>query len=133
MGWSPTRTRVAIRSDAPLLRSFLNTPRERREAAISASWLGNRFAGGLTVQGGFNRASDWRGRTDHTLRFDGSYIATRAGNWSLSLDQLDRWWGPGWDGSLILSNNARPVPALTAQRHVPKPFENRLLNWFPTR
>jgi hypothetical protein len=91
--------------------------------------LGDRFAGGLNVQGGFNRASDWRGRTDQTLRFDGSYIATRAGNWSLSLDQLDRWWGPGWDGSLILSNNARPVPALTAQRRVPKPFENRLLNW----
>ncbi len=129
MGWSPIQTGVGMRSDAPLLRFFLNTPRERREVAISVSWLGNRFAGGLNVQGGFNRASDWRGRTDHTLRFDGSYIATRAGNWSLSLDQLDRWWGPGWDGSLILSNNARPVPALTAQRRVPKPFESRLLNW----
>lgn len=128
-GWSPVTAQVAFRSDAPLLRSFLNTPREKRETSVSASWLGNRFAGGLTVQGGFNRVSDWRGRTDHTLRFDGSYIATRAGNWSLSLDQLDRWWGPGWDGSLILSNNARPIPALTSQRRVATAFDNPWLGW----
>ena len=31
----------------------------------------------------------------------------------LRLSVTDRWWGPGWDGSLILSNNARPIPAIT--------------------
>jgi len=128
-GWSTAKWELAIRSDGPVLRSFLNTPREKQEAAVSASWLGDRFAGGLTVRGGYDRSRDWRGREDDTLRFDGSYFAARVGNYSFSLDQLDRWWGPGWDGSLILSNNARPVPALTAQRRIPKPFENRWLGW----
>jgi len=128
-GWSATSARVSVRSESPLLRSFLNTPREKQEAAVTTSWLGDRYAGRLTVGGGFDRVTDWRGRTDDALRFDGSYFAARLGNYSLSLDQLDRWWGPGWDGSLILSNNARPVPALTAQRRVPKPFESRLLGW----
>lgn len=128
-GWSAVSAEVSVRSESPLLRSFLDTPREKQEVAVSTSWLGDRYAGGLTVGGGFDRATDWKGRTDKTLRFDGSYFAARVGNYSFSLDQLDRWWGPGWDGSLILSNNARPVPALTAQRRIPKPFESRWLSW----
>ena len=128
-GWSTSKWELAVRSDGPVLRSFLKTPREKQEAAVGASWLGNRFAGGLTVRGGFDRSRDWRNREDDALRFDGSYFAARAGNYSFSFDQLDRWWGPGWDGSLILSNNARPVPALTSQRRIPKPFESRWLGW----
>tara|TARA_Y100001934_G_C12329377_1_gene764255 strand:- start:330 stop:2051 length:1722 start_codon:yes stop_codon:yes gene_type:complete len=128
-GWSPTSVRVSVRSESPLLRSFLNTPREKQEAMVTTSWLGDRYAGRLNVSGGFDRVTDWRGRTDDALRFDGSYLAARLGNYSLSLDQLDRWWGPGWDGSLILSNNARPVPALTVQRRVPQPFEGPCLGW----
>ncbi|MGE4550104.1 MAG: capsule assembly Wzi family protein, partial [Opitutales bacterium] len=108
-GWAEMSVEVSVRSESPLLRSFLDTPREKQEAIFSTSWLGDRFAGGLNVGGGFDRGTDWRGRSDKVLRFDGSYLAARAGNYSFSLDQLDRWWGPGWDGSLILSNNARPV------------------------
>jgi hypothetical protein len=50
------------------------------------------------------------------LRFDGTDISIRWGNWIISANQMDRWWGPGHDGSLILSNNARPVPALSLDR-----------------
>ena len=35
----------------------------------------------------------------------------------VSYGAMDRWWGPGWDGSLILSNNARPMPSLTIERN----------------
>ncbi|MFP6854547.1 MAG: capsule assembly Wzi family protein, partial [Opitutales bacterium] len=128
-GWSAVRWELSARSKRPILRSFLNTPREKQEAAVSSTWLGDRFAGGLTVRGGFNRSRDWVGREDDAVRFDGSYLSTRLGNYSFSLDQLDRWWGPGWDGSLILSNNARPVPAITAQRRIPNAFESPWLNW----
>jgi hypothetical protein len=35
---------------------------------------------------------------------------------------MQRWWGPGWDGSLILSSNARPIPALSVDRNYSDPF-----------
>ena len=43
-------------------------------------------------------------------------IGVVAGNWSIAASTQDRWWGPGWDGSIILSNNARPIPSLTLDR-----------------
>ena len=39
------------------------------------------------------------------------------------------WWGPGWDGSLILSTNARPIPAISIDRRIPEPFETKWLSW----
>jgi hypothetical protein len=51
------------------------------------------------------------------LRFDGSDITLRWGNWLFSANQMGRWWGPGRDGNLILSTNARPMPALSLDRY----------------
>jgi hypothetical protein len=42
---------------------------------------------------------------------------------------MDRWWGPGWDGSLILSSNARPIPALTIDRNFTDAFGTTWLSW----
>jgi hypothetical protein len=42
---------------------------------------------------------------------------------------MERSWGPGWDGSLILSTNARPVPAISIDRRIPEPFETKWLSW----
>src|SRR5690606_28595528 len=47
------------------------------------------------------------------IRFDGSDISVQWGNWIFSANQMVRWWGPGRDGSLILSTNARPMPAVS--------------------
>lgn len=55
-------------------------------------------------------------------RFDGSYLAGYWGNWVVSLGMQDRWWGPGWDTSLSLTNNARPIPALAISRKSAEPF-----------
>ena len=52
-----------------------------------------------------------------TIRFDGSEATVRWGNWLFSANQMDRWWGPGRDGSLILSTNARPMPAVSLDRN----------------
>jgi hypothetical protein len=57
------------------------------------------------------------------VRFDGSDITVRWGNWLFSANQMDRWWGPGHDGSLILSNNARPMPALSIDRYRSLPVD----------
>ena len=62
-------------------------------------------------------------------RLDGSYVATSIGNWNVSLSATDRWWGPGWQSSLILSTNARPIPALSFSRMVSYAPESKWLNW----
>jgi len=67
---------------------------------------------------------------DTQARIDGSYVEFPfAGGWSVSVESLDRWWGPGWEGSLILSSNARPVPSIVLQRYSSAPFETKWLNW----
>jgi hypothetical protein len=66
---------------------------------------------------------------DHSLRLDGSELSVRLGNWLFSANQLERWWGPGWDGSLILSTNARPMPGISFDRQDSSPFDIPILRW----
>jgi len=63
------------------------------------------------------------------LRADGSHATVQFGNWLVSANTLDRWWGPGHEGSLILSNNARPMPTLLLERAEARRFESRWLHW----
>jgi hypothetical protein len=77
----------------------------------------------------YGMEKDWKGRIDEGFALDGSYFSTRLGNWSTTLGQVDRWWGPGWDGSLILSTNARPIPAISIERRIPEAFESKWLSW----
>jgi hypothetical protein len=53
---------------------------------------------------------------------DESYIAGFVGNWVFSFGRQNRWYGPSWDTSLSLTNNARPVTALTISRKSAEPF-----------
>ena len=48
--------------------------------------------------------------------FDGSYLATTLGNWAISLDQMDVWWGPGHDNALVMSSYAAPIQAVRVNR-----------------
>jgi len=109
--------------DPTPLRTFESTPREEGEVTIAADWLGERFAWKLSA----TVVAD--PEDDRPVRPDGSYVAMSLGNWMLSAGYLDRWWGPGWQGSLILSNNARPVPALAIDRNESTPFDVPVLRW----
>ena len=91
--------------------------------------MNDRFAAKLSLLALYGVENDWKGRKDEGLELDGSYIAARLGNWSASLGKVDRWWGPGWDSSLILSTNARPIPAISLDRRIAEPFESKLLSW----
>jgi len=62
-------------------------------------------------------------------RPDGSYAAVSLGNWIVSAGWQDRWWGPGWEGSLIMSTHARPLPAISIVRNASEAFDLPVLRW----
>ena len=47
----------------------------------------------------------------------------------LSIGYLERWWGPGAEGTLLLSTNARPVPSISLERQESTPMDVPLLRW----
>jgi hypothetical protein len=110
-------------SDPTPLRGFEAIPREEGEARLAADWVGQRFAWKLAA----TVVAD--PDDDHTVRPDGSYVAMSLGNWMVSAGYIDRWWGPGWQGSLILGSNARPLPSIALDRNEATPFDMPVLRW----
>ena len=105
------------------IRTFEDGPREDGEIGIGVEWTGNWAA--VSAQGQWvsspSDKKEWRA--------DGSYAGIALGNWMLAVAATDRWWGPGWNGSLILGNNARPIPAITLDRNSTRAFETKWLSW----
>ncbi len=133
------QARVAPRSDAGdwktheisasagepgLLRTDATLGREPFEVRSEGGAQTDRY--GITVAlTGVANPSD-----ENSLRLDGSDISIRWGNWLFSANQMDRWWGPGRDGSLILSTNARPMPGVSLDRIHSDPLDFPVLRWF---
>ncbi len=106
-----------------LLRDFGTLGRENGELTTSGGASTDRY--GITLSAtGVVKPSDGQ-----HIRFDGSDISVRWGNWLFSANQIGRWWGPGYDGSLILSTNARPMPALSLDRLRSLPINLPVLRW----
>ncbi len=105
------------------LRTFDDTPRTATAASLGASMVENHWDGTLNI--GLSGAP----QDGQVLRFDGSYVQGLLGNWLVGAYAVDQWWGPGWDGSLILGNAARPVPGVGVRRRVMTPFQSRWLHW----
>jgi len=105
------------------IRTFEDTPRTEGEARAALSWLGERFAVNLSatyVDDPFD---------GDEVRPDGTYLGAAVGNWMLSAGWQERWWGPGRDGSMILSNNARPFPSIGIQRNVSLTSKSKWFRW----
>ncbi len=105
------------------IRGFADTPREEAGLGAGIAWFGDRVSLDLNVSAVDNPADG------EDVRGDGSQLAVELGNWSIGASTYDRWWGPGWDGSLILSNNARPIPSLVIGRNRTAPPSPRWLRW----
>ena len=118
-----TRVEFGGNSHPELMRSFADKPRSEAEISVGAEGGNDRVAYQLKATAAAN-PEDGR-----AARLDGSHASVLLGNWTVSAAMVDRWWGPGWDGSLILSSNARPVPSLVLQRDKSTPFETPLLKW----
>jgi hypothetical protein len=107
-----------------LLRSFGTQGRETGELRLRAGWRPAERAEVVLNVSAVADAQDGR-----SVRADGSHATLRLGNWLLSAQTLDRWWGPAHESSLILSNNARPMPTVVVERAEARPFETAWLDW----
>jgi len=106
-----------------IVRSFENTPRGEGEVRAELSWLGERFTVNLAATYVANPLDD------EEFRPDGTYVGVALGNWIATAGWQERWWGPGRDGSLILSTNARPMPGVGLQRISSLPYKSKWLSW----
>ncbi len=106
-----------------IIRSFENTPRDEGGVSARLSWLGDRFVVNLQATQVSNPLDG------DEFRPDGTYVGVALGNWMVTAGWQERWWGPGRDGSLILSTNARPSPGIAIQRNNSIPFETKWLSW----
>lgn len=122
-GYSGVELAAELAEKPIVLRAFADTPREEGELELRASWLGSRFAANMQAQLVASPVDE------RELRLDGSYLGVNLGNFMISAGAMERWWGPGNEGSLIVSNNARPIPAITVERNYTDAFKSRWLAW----
>ncbi|MBU1311776.1 MAG: capsule assembly Wzi family protein [Gammaproteobacteria bacterium] len=112
-------------SDPSLFQSFGESYFEQSSVSVFKEYLGDNWAGKSQLN--YRNTAD--NNTEQDLTYDGSYLALIAGNWVLAVDQLPLWWGPGQQSSLLLSNNARPIPSLRISRHSWQASEASLFSW----
>ena len=106
-----------------LLRDFDTPAREKGDVSVYMGAYGDRWAAELNLAYAFDP------RDGQPVRLDGSNITARLGNWLWSFNTLDKWWGPSYATSLILSNNARPMPALQLENATSAPINFPILRW----
>lgn len=104
--------------------------RDNNSVTLSSSFMTDSLAANITSS--YTHSPD----DGDKVRLDGSYIAAFVGNWVFSAGKQDRWWGPAWDTSLSLTNNARPMPALAISRKsaigLDIPFTDHSIPWTVT-
>lgn len=115
---------MAVRNQPSLLRQYGASAREQRQAQLQIS---GGFAGDGYYQLSATAVDD--PFDGDNSRWDGSHVSYPLGDWWLSAGAIERWWGPGWASSLILSNNARPVPGVSLQRAISEPSSLPLLHY----
>lgn len=113
-----------VTNEPALVRDFGETARRQvdLEAGVEYMWSSTAFRLNLGFEGDVDSSAQ-------SLVLDGTYIAQEAANLLFYGGYVDQWWGGGWIGSLILSNNARAFPKIGVMRNDPKAFETPWLSW----
>lgn len=122
-GYLDLSARASVSEEPMALRRFGQVPREQGEIEAAGEYTGQRFAYRLALTGVADPDDD------QAARLDGSYAAVVLGNWMLHAGYVDRWWGPGWEGSLIYGSNARPLPSITFERNYSDAISHPALAW----
>ena len=82
----------------------------------------------LQVGGRLDPQAD-SGAAHATPRLDESAVAADAFGWQAQAWAHRSWWGPGWQSSLPLGNNAPPLVGIGFQRAAVVPSESPWLSW----
>jgi hypothetical protein len=115
------QVRLGAASEIVAMRSFSARPRDEGELEAGIGYTGDRVSFELNAIRAWDTPDEWRA--------DGSYLAFATRRWSFVAGYPERWWGPGFQGSLILSTNAKPLPQIGVQRLSAEGFEARWLRW----
>jgi len=115
---------ISAASSRTLFRDFDSKQYEKGRISHHFDWDGETMAFKLQA----NLSTD-PGDDTFESQLYGSYIAGVMGEWVLGVGAIDRWWGAGNQSSLILTNNARPVPGLFFRTKQSQQFETPLLSW----
>lgn len=81
----------------------------------------------LHLQG--NVEGDKRISNGSNVNANGAYGAVKLWNQWLAFGQIPQWWGPGYEGSLIRSDAARPMTGFLLQRAEQSAPETSWLSW----
>lgn len=111
-----TTIKATIAAKHSRFRSFGDSIGNANNIQIQSTFISNNFAAKFSPSYNSNPLSG------NSQRLDDSYIALSLGNWVVSLGRQNRWFGPTWDSSISLTNNARPMPALAITRKSAIPF-----------
>ncbi|MEI8617156.1 capsule assembly Wzi family protein [Pseudoalteromonas sp. B129b] len=130
-------------TDPIIATSFGATNTQETELSAAYAYLGDNFAAKVAI----NYRKDGKkclvdGKTTDDIvtneqaltdcndtSLDDSYLAYRLGNWIFRAGAIEQFWGPGVDNSLIMSGNAKPLPALSVTREKSTAFETPWLSW----
>jgi len=117
-----SRLKINAANNTNRFTSFGDTLRDKNHLELNSNWVGKHWAGKLSVSSANNPIDG------EEVRFDGSYLAINWGNWVITAGLQNRWWGPGWDTNMALTNNARPIPAISLGRNSSEAFELPFFN-----
>ena len=106
------------------VRDFGTLARNQVDVRAGVDW--NNDTGGASLRVGVQSRADGK---EKKASLDGSTVSGVWDNVKFYGGWVDQWYGPGWDSSLILSNNARPFPKIGFMRENPKAFETPWLSW----
>jgi hypothetical protein len=111
-------------NEPDVVRDFGTLARDKVGGEVGVVLDTNKFSGALRVS-----SQPQLDDQNSQLALDGSYLSFLLWNWQLYGGFVDQWFGPGWTSSLILSNNARPMPKIGIMRNDPHAFETPWLSW----
>ena len=93
-------------NEQPNVSGFGAFIRDEWGSYISYEHLDNDYA--FRITSGYSRYNE-----ENKFRWDNSYLSLNAGNWLLSIGNIDRWWGQGWQHNLVFSSYVKSSPDLS--------------------
>ena len=109
-------------------RSFDYQPRSNINSGFEIEKQGDNWAGEIALSYGKYKDLTQQMHLDDSYAY-GFFHLGPLGKWGLGVDKMPRWWSPSYVDSLILSNNAPPLPTITLQRMQAEAFQTKWLSW----